>query len=111
MVYFITALFIVLDMVTGLIKAFKEKNYTSSIMREGLFHKCGSILCVVFGVLVDYAQTFVDIGVTVPVALSLCVYVILMEIGSIVENLCAINPEILPDKIKGFFAKLNGGKE
>ena len=70
MIYLIVALFIVLDMVTGLIKAFKEKAYTSTIMREGLFHKCGSILCVVFGVLVDYTQTLVDIGVNVPVAVS-----------------------------------------
>ena len=110
MLYLIVALFIVLDMVTGLIKAFKEKAYTSTIMREGLFHKCGSILCVAFGILVDYAQTIVDIGVTVPVAISVCVYIILMEIGSIIENICAINPDILPDKIKGFFSKLSGGK-
>ena len=68
--YLITGLFILLDMITGLIKAFKEKAYTSTIMREGLFHKCGSILCVAFGVLVDYTQTIVDIGVNVPVAVS-----------------------------------------
>lgn len=109
MLYVIVGLFILLDMVTGLIKAFKEKAYTSTIMREGLFHKCGSILCVAFGVLVDYTQTLVDIGVTVPVAVSICVYIILMEIGSVIENLCAINPDILPEKIKSFFAKLGGG--
>lgn len=109
MIYLIVALFIVLDMVTGLIKAFKEKAYTSTIMREGLFHKCGSVLCVAFGALVDYTQTLVDIGVNVPVAVSVCVYIILMEIGSVIENICAINPDILPDKIKSFFSKLSGG--
>lgn len=108
MVYLITGAFILLDFITGLIKAFKEKNYCSSIMREGLFHKTGSILVIVFGWLVDYAQTFVDLGVQIPVALSLCAYVILMEIGSIIENVCIINPEIMPDKIKGYFAKLSG---
>lgn len=111
MVYLIVGLFILLDMATGIIKAFKEKSYNSSVMREGLFHKCGSVLCVAFGVLVDYTQTLVDIGVTVPVAVSICVYIILMEIGSVIENLCAINPDILPDKIKGFFAKLGGDKK
>ena len=110
MIYVIVGLFILLDMVTGLIKAFKEKSYTSTIMREGLFHKCGSVLCVAFGVLVDYTQTLVDIGVTVPVAIPVCVYIILMEIGSVIENICAINPDILPDKIKAFFSKLSGGK-
>lgn len=111
MVYLIVALFMILDIITGVIKAFKEKAYTSTVMREGLYHKVGSVLCVLFGVLVDYAQTIVDLGVTVPVAVSVCVYIILMEIGSIIENVCAINPDILPDKIKGFFSKLGGNKQ
>ena len=106
MIYAITAGFIVLDMVTGIVKAFKEKNYCSSVMREGLFHKCGSILCIVFATLVDYAQCFVDIGVTVPVTNGVCVYVVLMEAGSIIENVCAINPDIMPGKIKAYFRKL-----
>lgn len=107
MVYLITGLFVLLDMITGLIKAFKEKNYTSSVMREGLFHKAGSVLVVCFGVLVDYAQNYLDLGVSVPVALTMCAYIILMEIGSIIENVCVINPQILPDKIKSFFQKLS----
>ena len=107
MVYVMTGAFILLDMITGLIKAFKEKKYTSTIMREGLFHKAGSILIIVFGCLVDYAQTLVDLGVTIPVATSLCAYIILMEIGSIIENVCVINPCILPEKIKAYFDKLS----
>ena len=107
MVYIITALFILLDLVTGLIKAFKEKSYTSTIMREGLFHKCGSVLCIVFGILVDYAQTFIDIGVSIPVAITVCSYIILMEIGSIIENVCKINPQIMPEKLKVYFSKLS----
>ena len=107
MVYVVTMAFIMLDMITGLIKAFKEKNYTSSIMREGLFHKCGSIICIVLGSLVDYAQRFIDLGVTVPVAISICIYISLMEIGSIIENVGKINPQIIPDKLKEYFQKLS----
>lgn len=107
MVYVITGAFILLDLITGLIKAFKEKAYTSSLMREGLYHKIGSVLIVGFGCLVDYAQTYIDIGVTIPVAISVCSYVVLMEIGSIIENVCIINPQILPDKIKAYFKKLS----
>lgn len=107
MVYIVTALFILLDLITGLIKAFKEKNYCSSIMREGLFHKSGSILCVAFGVLVDYAQTFLDLGVSIPVAISVCAYIVLMEIGSTIENICIINPEIMPEKLTSYFSKLS----
>ena len=107
MVYAIVAIFIALDFLSGMVKAFKEKNYSSSIMREGLFHKCGSVLCVIFGALVDYTQLYMDLGVTIPVATAICVYIVLMECGSIVENICVINPEIAPDKLKGYFAKLN----
>lgn len=108
MVYAVVGGFILMDMVTGIIKALKEKSFTSSVMREGLFHKTGSILCIVLGVLVDYAQTLIDLGVNVPVAVAICGYVILMEIGSIIENVCVINPEIAPDKLKSYFSKLSG---
>ena len=110
MVYLITVSFIVLDILTGVIKAFKEKNYTSSLMREGLYHKIGSILCMGFGALIEFTQTLVDIGVHVPIAIPICAYIILMEIGSVIENVCAINPEILPAKIKSYFSKLGDGE-
>lgn len=109
MVYLITACFIVMDLVTGLIKAFMKQEYTSTIMREGLYHKAGSILCIIFGILVDYAQTLVDLGITVPMTSAVCTYIILMEIGSIIENVCAINPDIMPNKLRAYFAKLSGG--
>lgn len=96
----------ILDYITGLVKAFKEKSYSSTIMRQGLYHKSGSVLCIVFGVLVDYAQTHLDLGVSVPVAVTMCGYIILMEIGSIIENVCKINPEIMPEKIQSYFSKL-----
>lgn len=111
MVYLITGIFILFDLITGLLKAFMKKEYTSTIMREGLYHKAGSVLCILFGILVDYAQQLVDLGVTVPIALTICGYIILMEIGSIVENVCAINPEIMPAKLMSYFAKLSGGEK
>ena len=107
MAFLLTGGFITLDMITGLVWAFKNKSYTSSIMREGLYHKCGSVLCVIFGVLTDYAQTWLDLGVAIPMTTAICSYISLMEIGSIVENLCSINPDIMPDKLKQYFAKLS----
>lgn len=107
MVYAITGGFIIMDFVTGLIKAFKEKNFNSSVMREGLFHKCAFIFYVTFGVLVDYAQGYLDLGVTVPITTAICVYVVITESGSILENLGAINPKIIPEKLKSHFTKLN----
>lgn len=108
--YVVVFSFIALDFLTGMIKAFKEKNYSSSIMREGLYHKCGSMLLIGFGVLVEHAEKFIDLGVTVPVASMICGYIVLMEIGSIIENLGTINPEIVPSKMKQYFTKLSGGE-
>ena len=105
--YIIVFAFILLDFITGLIKAFKNKEYTSTVMREGLYHKIGSLLVIAFGALVDYGQNFLDLGVNVPVGISVCAYVVLMEIGSIIENICLINPEIFPDKLKSYFKKLS----
>lgn len=107
MIYVITGAFIMLDYITGIVKAFKEKAYSSTVMRQGLYHKSGSILCIAFGVLVDYAQNYLDLGVSFPVAISMCSYIILMEIGSIIENVCRINPEIIPEKIQAYFEKLS----
>lgn len=102
----VTGCFMVLDIITGLVKAFKEKTYSSTTMREGLFHKCGSLLCIVFSLLVDYAQGYFDLGVSVPVGITLCGYIVIMEIGSIIENIASINNQILPDKLKSYFKKL-----
>lgn len=105
--YLITFGFIVFDFITGLISAFKNKEFNSSIMREGLFHKVALILCVILGIAVDYAQKFFDLGMNVPVASGICVFIILMEIGSSIENLGKINPDLIPEQVRQRFFKLN----
>lgn len=102
----ITTAFILLDLVTGLINAFKQKTFCSSVMREGLFHKIGSAICIALGVLGDFAQKYIDIGIEIPLTITICTYIILMEIGSIIENACSINPNLMNDKLKSFFKKL-----
>ena len=63
-------------------------------MREGLFHKLGEIICLVFGVLCDYALPFMGIKIPLSIAQSVSVYIIIMEIGSVVENIGVLNPEL-----------------
>jgi len=99
--YLITFYFIVLDFFTGLLKAFATGGFSSKIMRRGLFHKL-SLLCVLaLGWLMEYAQRFVDLGLSfaVPVGTAACVYIILMEAGSILENLSRINPDLRATKL------------
>ena len=51
--FLITFVFIVFDFFSGLVKAFATNHFTSTKMREGLFHKIGLVLCVVLGYLID----------------------------------------------------------
>lgn len=106
MVYVIVGTFIVFDFVTGLIKAIKEKAFNSSIMREGLFHKCGSICVILLATLMEFANNYLDLGIGVPLVGSASAYICLMEFGSIVENVGKINPNLIPDKIRELFFKL-----
>ena len=98
---------IVLDFVSGTLKALYTKTWSSTIMRQGLISKSSSVLVIALGVVLDYAQTVVDLGFTLPLSLSTAIYIILMEVGTMIENLGAIDKDIVPPVIKQFFSKLN----
>ncbi len=106
MQYLITCCFMALDFVTGLVYAFSSKSFSSTKMREGLFHKTGLLLVMILGVLVETSEDFLDLGVTIPVAAAVCAYICLMEIGSIIENVCKIVPDLAPEKLTSYFAGL-----
>lgn len=105
-IYVIAFAFMVLDFFTGLTKAVATNSFSSTKMREGLFHKVALLLCMILGGLVDFAQKYLELGIALPVAEAICVYICLMEIASIIENVCKINPEIVPDKLAALFGGL-----
>lgn len=93
------------DIIIGLIKAFSTHSYTSEIMREGLFHKLGELLCFIFGVVCDL--TLPNMGVILPVSITgaVAAYLVFMEIGSIIENIGVMNPK-LAKYLSMIFAKV-----
>lgn len=101
MEYIIVALFILFDFLTGLVARCINGNYQSVVARQGLYHKIGSILCIVFAVLCDYRQKYIDIGITIPITISVITYICLMERGSILENIKKINPDLKLKFLKG----------
>lgn len=105
MKFAVTAGFIVIDIITGLLNAIKNKTWSSTVMREGLFHKMGFILFIALALLCDYGQQFIDIGFTIPITESVLIYVIVTELGSCIENLAGINPELIPEKLRSIFIK------
>lgn len=94
----ITLLWIVLDVITGTIKAAKYHEMDSTKMREGLFNKIGYILCMAVGVGVDYTMLYVNIGYDIPILEGICVMIILTELISICENIVKINPALAGSK-------------
>lgn len=95
--------FIVVDILAGVIMALSKQDFTSKKMREGLFHKVGEILCLLLGVMTDFAQRVLDLGIGIPIYEGISGYIIIMEIGSIIETICKINPAIVPDKLLALF--------
>lgn len=97
--------FIVLDIVSGLIAAFTRHDYASSIMRTGLYHKLSEIFAFFFAVVCDILLPY--IGITLPLVISkgTAIYIIVMECGSIIENIGKANPD-LGKHLKGMFSEI-----
>lgn len=90
----IVLIFIAFDVLTGWLKAIATGTTDSSIMRQGLFHKLGEIVAVIFGYVCQYTLPYVGVTVNIPFAVAISTYIVLMEIASIVENLSKINPHL-----------------
>lgn len=93
-----------LDILLGLAGAVKNKDVQSSKMREGLWHKAGSVGLIVLAYVLDVAVDHVDLGVIFPGVVIVCAYIILMEVGSCLENLVVLNPELRNNPIMKVFA-------
>ena len=76
-----TLIFMVADIVTGLIQAIINKNLDSQKMREGILRKSLLILIVLLSFVAQYSFNISVISKIV------CIYIILMEVISIFENL------------------------
>lgn len=108
MIYWAAMVFMVLDIVTGLMDAVKDKRLNSTVFRNGLYKKVGSGFFIAFGVAVDYFQGTVNLGFSMPVGATICAAVIVMESVSILENVGELNPDLVKT-ISPFLEKLNGG--
>ena len=98
--------FMFVDVLTGMLKAVKNKELNSTKAREGIYKKASFILFIAFGYLADYAMRYVDMGFNFPAAVTICTLVILTEAISILENLGKINPELVKI-IAPFLSALN----
>lgn len=89
-------MFIVCDIVTGVVAALINKEFESAKMRAGGAKKLFYVTVIAFGVCLDIAQCAVDMGFNVPCTSAICGYLSLMEIMSCVENIDRGFPGALP---------------
>lgn len=99
--FLIVCVFVVLDVVFGLSKAFATRSYKSEKMRSGLWHKSAIIGIVLLAyilqlvtALMDFSVIGIEAGTSIPITAAVTAYVVLMETGSILESIVQINPEL-----------------
>lgn len=97
---------ILADVLTGLASAAKSKTLSSSVMRDGLFKKLGELMLLGLAVFVHFildVKPFTDLGIPPEIAYSVVGYIALMEILSIIENICVINPDLAVSRLLHMF--------
>ena len=99
----LVAVAVVLDVVTGLIKAKATgEGLSSEKANKGFWKKISLFVGLMFGIFLDYTASAVMIHagikmqIDMPFALIICAYIILNESISIGENLIAIDPGNMP---------------
>lgn len=95
----VTLIFIVFDVLTGVLQALINGTFQSRVMRKGGLHKLALMIVLAFGVALDYSQTLVDLGFEFPCLKAIAAYISLMEIMSIVENINLAFPNALPKSL------------
>lgn len=103
--YWITLLpltLMVLDIITGYYNAWKNKEISSSKMRNGLGKKIAEIVYIIIGILFSKAFNIKAIDYFISI------YVIYMELISIAENCKKLGVK-MPEKIEEKLNNSNGG--
>lgn len=101
----VTFAFILADIITGYLGAWSSRTLSSSKMRTGLVHKATLCIIMALGALIDFAQqqNIVNLGYTIPMFEVICIYIIFMEINSIIENIGIIFPDLKDSKLLALF--------
>lgn len=84
----------VADVVFGVLNALIHKEFKSSKMREGIAHKSTTAGAIFVGCIIDATiGAGVDLGYSAPMLNSVCCYIILMEVASLLETFGKLNPQ------------------
>lgn len=98
---------IIIDYVLGIMGAVITKTFSSSKMRLGLWHKCTYIIVMFVAIIIERLAFYYDIGLVSATGFFclVCGWIIITELGSILENLVVINPKFADNAFMSIFAK------
>lgn len=99
----IAGIFIIFDIVSGVLQAIKNHELSSEKLRQGAWHKMGLVLFICLAYFIDYGTDSLDLGYNIPIVAPLCIYICLTEIVSILENLTKLAPELKGTRLLSFF--------
>ncbi len=90
---------IVLDVATGYIAATCMGTVDSKKMKKGIYGKLAELFSIILAFFLEFAITIfgpesLGISVRIPIGVSVCAYVFLTELVSIIENIGCMNPKI-----------------
>lgn len=106
-VYIVVGAFILIDVITGILKALYFHELNSTNLRKGLYHKLSEIIAVICCGLLEYGVKVLQGGTVVPILNIVPAYICVMETISILENVGEINPK-LTKLINHYLEKLKG---
>ena len=103
LIYVVTGM-MTLDVVSGTLAAAYRHELNSRIAREGLFHKAGFTCLVALAIFLEWAQYEVpEIGLQIPTTLAVSVFIITIELQSVLENIARLFPDNIARKIVELF--------
>ena len=105
-----TGVLIIGDYVSGMAKAIVQRNISSRIMRDGLWHKFAYIVVTCTAILIEWGSQWLDLGFDLPLVTPVLISIALIEITSILENCVKINPELKSNKVLNIFNEAQNGK-
>lgn len=109
----LACIMMIADVLAGFIGACIRHDVQSGKMREGLGHKALMLIIIAIAYILGVGMTHVSgANVEVPSTEIVCVYVIVMEMASVIENVTKSWPEFSATKLYESFAGfLKGGKD
>lgn len=99
--------FIVTDYITGVVNAAMHSRLNSSKMREGLGHKFAYCVLIFIAYIIDTIQLNSSLNLPFELFPIVSLGIIAIELTSIIENVCEINPELKDAKFMDVFEKNN----